>query len=462
MNTSTAPLIVLNCVGLTSRLLQHAPRLAALAHKGSLSPLREVLPAVTSTVQASFLTGKTPEEHGIVANGWLFRDTREVRFWQQANSLLEAEPIYATIRRERAKANRSFKAAKLFWWFNQGADVDISLTPKPHYGCDGSKAFDIAGTPNGLSESIKKELGPFPFPTFWGPMAGKGCTEWIANSAAVILEKERPDLTLVYLPHLDYDPQRFGPSGCDMPAKVRELDEACHRLLDTAERFGARVWLVSEYGHVDVDQPIALNRTLRKAGLLDVRSGPFGEMLDTFTSRAFAVCDHQIAHVYVKQQSDIPRVRELLANVPGVAHAYVNDERHEIGLDHPRSGEVVLLSQPKAWFAYPYWLDDQAAPDFARTVDIHRKPGFDPCEMFFDPAISFPKLRVARKLAAKMLGFRMKLDVIPLDPHIVRGSHGLFAADPADRPILVTDRASEGRNDLCVTDVYQQLLDALR
>lgn len=462
MKTSTAPLIVLNCVGLTSRLLSHAPRLSALAAKGGVFPLREVLPAVTSTVQASILTGKTAEEHGIVANGWLFRDTREVRFWQQANSLLQAEPIYASLRRERAKSNRSFKAAKLFWWFNQGADVDISLTPKPHYGCDGSKAFDIAGTPAGLSESIKGELGPFPFPTFWGPMAGKGCTEWIANSAALILEKERPDLTLVYLPHLDYDPQRFGPSGCDMPAQVRELDDACQRLLETAQRVGARVWLVSEYGHANVDQPAPINKTLREAGLLEVRNGPFGEMLDTFSSRAFAVCDHQIAHVYVRQPEDIERTCELLTSVSGVAQAYIGDQRHEIGLNHPRSGEIVLLSKPRAWFAYPYWLDDQVAPDFARTVDIHRKPGYDPCEMFFDPALSFPKLRVARKLAAKMLGFRMKLDVIPLDPTIVRGSHGLWAADPMDRPILVTDRPSGDGKDLCVTDVYQRLLDELR
>jgi predicted AlkP superfamily pyrophosphatase or phosphodiesterase len=462
MNTSTTPLIVLNCVGLTSRLLSHAPRLAALARLGSIFPLREVLPAVTSTVQASILTGKSPEGHGIVANGWLFRDTREVRFWQQANSVLEAEPIYATLRRERARMNRPFKAAKLFWWFNQGADVDISLTPKPHYGCDGSKAFDIHGTPAGLSESIKRELGPFPFPTFWGPMAGKGCTEWIADSAALILENERPDLTLVYLPHLDYDPQRYGPSGCDMPAKARELDDACQRLLDTAQRVGARVWIVSEYGHTDVDQPVLLNKILRQSGLLDVRRGPFGEMLDTFTSRAFAVCDHQIAHVYVRNREDIARVRELLASASGIAGAYVGNERAEIGLNHPRSGEIVLLSEPKSWFAYPYWLDDQAAPDFARTVDIHRKPGFDPCEMFFDPTLSFPKLRVARKLAAKMLGFRMKLDVIPLDPTIVRGSHGLLAADPIDRPILVTDRPSDARKDLCVTDVYQLLLDELR
>ena len=455
-------MIVLNCVGLTSRIIPHAPRLSELAKKGSVFPLREVLPAVTSTVQATFLTGKSPQEHGIVANGWLFRETREVRFWQQANSLLQAEPIYTTLRRERANQNRPFKSAKLFWWFNQGADVDISLTPKPHYGCDGSKAFDIAGTPAGLSETIKKQLGPFPFPTFWGPMAGKGCTEWIANSAAVILEKERPDLSLVYLPHLDYDPQRFGPSGCDMPAKVHELDTACHRLLDTADRTGARVWLVSEYGHVDVDQPVYLNRILREAGFVDVRPGPFGEVLDTFTSRSFAVVDHQLAHVYVREAEDIPRVRELLAIQPGVARTYVGPERAEIALDHSRSGQIVVLSEPRAWFAYPYWLDDSQAPDFARTVDIHRKPGFDPCEMFFDPRLAFPKLRVARKLLAKMLGFRMRLDVIPLDASIVRGSHGLAATDPLDRPILVTDNPSSIANaDLSMLDVYHQMREAL-
>src|SRR5215472_5976361 len=141
------PLVLINAVGLTRRLLAHAPRLEQLAASGWVRSLEEVVPAVTCTAQASILTGRTPQGHGIVGNGWLFRDTREIRFWQQSNALMEAEPIYATARRRAAERGRSFRAAKLFWWFNQGADVAISVTPKPYYGADGNKDFGITGTP---------------------------------------------------------------------------------------------------------------------------------------------------------------------------------------------------------------------------------------------------------------------------------------------------------------------------
>ncbi|MFL5340617.1 MAG: alkaline phosphatase family protein, partial [Gemmataceae bacterium] len=241
-------LVLINAVGLTPRLLPHAPRLAALASAGWVRPLREALPAVTCTAQATMLTGLPPERHGIVGNGWLYRDTMEVRFWQQSNRLIEAEPLYATAKRISEQRGRSFRCAKLFWWFNQGADVEISVTPKPHYGVDGNKVFGITGTPTGLSEKLEKELGPFPFATFWGPMAGPRCTQWIAAASSLVLLEHKPDLTLVYLPQLDYDPQRYGPSGCDMPKLVRELDDACAPLLDAAKAVGAKVWVVSEYG----------------------------------------------------------------------------------------------------------------------------------------------------------------------------------------------------------------------
>src|SRR3954453_7895877 len=240
------PLVLVNAVGLTPRLLPHAPRLKALAAAGWLRPLTEVVPAVTCTAQAAMLTGEPASRHGIVGNGWLFRDTGEVRFWQQSNRLIQAEPLYVPAPRRAAARGVGFRCAKLFWWFNQGAAVDLSLTPKPYYAADGNKVFDILGTPAGLADRLKARLGPFPFPTFWGPMAGLPCTTWIARCAAEVLTEKRPDLTLVYLPHLDYDPQRFGPAGCDMPGLVRELDDACAPLLDAAKAVGARVWLVSE------------------------------------------------------------------------------------------------------------------------------------------------------------------------------------------------------------------------
>jgi predicted AlkP superfamily pyrophosphatase or phosphodiesterase len=454
------PIVLINAVGLTPRLLEHAPRLKAVAATGWVADMPEVLPAVTCTAQATILTGELPNKHGVVANGWLFRDTNEVRFWQQSNRLIQAEPLYATARRRAKERGQEFKSAKLFWWFNQGAAVDISVTPKPHYAVDGNKAFGITGNPPALSEELERELEAFPFPQFWGPMAGLKSTAWIASAAARVVREHKPTLTLAYLPHLDYDPQRFGPSGTEMPRCVKELDDACAPLLDVAQSIGAQVWVVSEYGHCDVSRPVYLNRELRKAGALSVRRGPFGEQLDLYGSRAFAVCDHQLAHVYVDQPGGIDTVKQLLGAVPGVAKVLAGDERASIGLDHERSGEVILLAEPDSWFAYPFWLDDAVAPDYARAVAIHAKPGFDPCELFFDPRLRFPKLHAARRLLQKKLGFRMTLDVVPLDASIVRGSHGLAASDPRDRPILIGHGPRPG-DSVPMTRVRDLLLAAL-
>lgn len=455
------PIVLVNAVGLTPKLLKYAPNLAAIAEKGWMRPLQEPLPAVTTTAQATLLTGKTPAQHGIVGNGWLFRDTMEVRFWQQSNHLLQAEPLYATAQRLSREQNKTFTCAKLFWWFNQGAAVDFSLTPKPWYGADGSKAFGIAGTPLDLPASIEKHIGPFPFPSFWGPLAGLPSTQWIARASAQVVQDHKPNLTLVYLPHLDYDPQRFGPSSCDMKKLVRELDDACKPLLNAAASAGARVWVVSEYGHCDVTKPVEPNRMLRKHGFLEVRDGPFGETIDFFNSRAFAVCDHQLAHIHVRNSADIPEVRDLLRRMEGVAAVLDEEEKIAQGLNHPRSGELIALSAPQAWFAYPYWLDDRRAPDFARTVDIHRKPGYDPCELFLDPQLTLPKLRVLRKLLAKKLGLRYLMDVIPLDATLVRGSHGLVCEDDQNCAVLIGDGAQPESGRIPMTAVRNLVLHAL-
>jgi len=450
-------ILLINAVGLTPRLLPLAPRLSKVAAAGWAMPMKEVLPAVTCSAQATILTGEPVNRHGIVANGWLYRETNEVRFWQQNNGLMQAEPLYATAK----KLNPQFKCAKLFWWFNQGADVEWSITPKPWYAIDGNKAFDVAGTPDGFAEGLKKHLGPFPFPSFWGPMAGLKSSQWIAKAAAETLKQQRPDLTLVYLPHLDYEPQRRGPSGCDMAKQVKEFDDACAPLLDAAEAAGAQVWVVSEYGHCNVDTPVYLNRVLRSAGLLAVRNGPFGEQLDTYESRAFAVVDHQLAHVYVKHYGDVQRVKELLHAVPGVAEVLAGEERAKYQLDHSRSGEIIALSTPKAWFAYPFWLDDAAAPDYARSVAIHHKPGYDPAELFFDPEFKAPKIHAARRLLQKKLGFRMSMDVVSLDAGIVRGSHGLNPADPQDGAIIIGHGQKPSAGHMPMTAVKGLLLNAM-
>jgi predicted AlkP superfamily pyrophosphatase or phosphodiesterase len=438
----TQPLVWLNLVGLTPRLLEHAPRLKAWAAKGAARPLEGVVPAVTLTAQASMLTGASPEQHGVVGNGWFRRETGEVRFWVQANQQLEREPVYATLRRRRLADGERFTCAKLFWWFNQGAAVDVSVTPKPWYGSDGSKVFGVQTEPDLLARELQRELGEFPFHSFWGPRAGLPATRWIAAASAHVLRRSRPSFTLVYLPHLDYDFQRYGPGYAGAARRVAELDQAAGTVLDAAQEIGARVVAMSEYGIQPVTRAVLVNRRLREAGLLAVRDGPFGETLDPLKSRAFAVCDHQVAHVTVRDADQVPVLRERLAQVPGVARALIGRERAAVGLDHPRSGDVVLLAERDAWFAYPYWLDERRAPDFARTVDIHRKPGYDPLELFLDPRLSFPRVHVARRLLAKAMGFRYRMDVVPLEPSLVRGSHGVPPADPNDGPLVLSDDAA--------------------
>lgn len=453
------PLVIVNAVGMTKRLLAHAPRMKKLAETGWLHGLHETLPAVTTTAQATMLTGCSPQEHGVVGNGWYFRDTGEVRFWQQCRELMQGPTFYDILKQRFAERGQSFKAAKLFWWFNQGADLAYSVTPKPYYAADGNKAFGILGTPDGLTENLEAVLGPFPFPSFWGPKAGLPATTWISMAASQLLGEQKPDLTMVYLPHLDYEPQRRGPSGCDMAKLVGELDMALTPLLDAASKVGAAVWIVSEYGHCDVSQPVAINRALRQAGYLQVRNGPFGEVFNPLGCKAFAVVDHQLAHVVVRDKSLIGPVAELVASLTGVGKVYSGEQRAEIGLDHPRSGELVALAEPQAHFIYPFWLDDLVAPDYARTVDIHRKPGYDACELFFDPAIRFPMAKMVRRLICKKLGFRTLFDVIPLDGSLVRGSHGLAAADPVDRPLFIGSGVSPSDSlDIPMKSVFDAVL----
>jgi predicted AlkP superfamily pyrophosphatase or phosphodiesterase len=404
---------VINVVGLTPKLAAHAPKISSI---GKARPWRSPIPAVTCTSQATMLTGVAPSKHGIVGNGWLFRDTGEVRLWQQSNALIQGEPLYAGV-----------KTAKMFWWFNQGAPVEWSATPKPHYGSDGSKQFGVLDR---TGCNLEARLGPFPFASFWGPKAGLPSSDWIARASAFVLRQNKPDLTLVYLPHLDYDYQRVGPGN---PVQVGEVDACAGLVIDAAREIGAQVIVVSEYGLVPVTRPVYVNQALRKMGWLAVRDGPYGELLETFESRAFAVVDHQIAHLYVR---GIPLdvVRKAVEALDGVDRVV---EPREIELDHPRSGELIALAMPDAWFAYPYWLDENRAPDFARTVDIHRKPGYDPCELFLTSAP-----RAAFRLLQKKLGFRYRMDVIPLDASLVKGSHGLRPA-PEDGPAIVGENPPE-------------------
>lgn len=429
------PTLVLLIVGLSPRQLgPHTPHLSALARSGAMRPLTTVTPAVTCSVQATFMTGTLPRQHGIVANGWLFRDLMEVWLWRQSNRLVTGETIWDAGKRR----DPAFTCANLFWWYNMAASHDIGVTPRPIYKADGRKLPDCYTKPLELREELNAALGPFPLFRFWGPMTSIAASRWIAAAALHVRRTRAPTLTLAYLPHLDYDLQRFGPDDPRIAASLAEIDAVAGDLIADACRDGARVIVLSEYGMTPVRTPIHINRALRAANLLRVRVEDGGELLDVPQSRAFAVADHQIAHVYVGEPDLVEAVRGIVAALPGVERVLDRSAQRALGLDHPRSGELVALARPDAWFTYYYWLDDGRAPDFARLVEIHRKPGYDPVELFIDPAIRFPALALGWRLAKQRLGLRTLMDVVPLDAALVKGSHGRPVDDAAAGPLVMS------------------------
>jgi predicted AlkP superfamily pyrophosphatase or phosphodiesterase len=451
------PLLVLDVVGLTPKLLKEMPRMSKLASDGYAATLDPVLPAVTCSVQASLLTGVTPTEHGIVGNGWYFRDLGEVYLWRQHNRLVQGEPVWETAK----KARPELRSANVCWWYAMGERTDFTVTPRPIYYSDGKKEPDCYTDPPELHDRLTGELGTFPLFNYWGPTANLKSSKWIADATRSIIDRDRPDLTTVYLPHLDYDLQRFGPDTPEAAKAAREIDEVAGDLIDHARLRDHEVVVVSEYGITGVDQPVDINRALRRAGLLSVYTQDGMEYLDPWVSRAFAVADHQLAHVYVRDAVDIPQVKELIEALPGVDVVLDEAGKQEAHLAHERAGELVAVADPKAWFTYYYWLHDERAPDFARNVEIHRKPVYDTAELFMDPLDKTAKLRAGLTLARKKLGMRYLMDVVPLNPKWVKGSHGRLPEDPADGPILIGSNPAEARTRIAATEVKDLLLGLL-
>ncbi|MFD9486833.1 alkaline phosphatase family protein [Streptomyces sp. NPDC059991] len=448
------PLLVLDVVGLTPKLLEHMPRLKALSRSGSRARLGTVLPAVTCAAQSTFLTGTLPAEHGIVGNGWYFRDLGDVLLWRQHNGLVEGDKLWDAARR----AHPGYTVANICWWYAMGADTDITVTPRPVYYADGRKEPDCYTRPPALHDELHDKFGTFPLFNFWGPGANIVSSQWIVDATRHILATRDPDLALCYLPHLDYDLQRYGPDDPRSYRAAADLDAAMAPLLDDAEAAGRTVVALSEYGITRVSRPVDINRALRRAGLLEVHTQDGMEYLDPMASRAFAVADHQLAHIYVRRPEDLDATREALADVAGIDQLLDDEGKKGFGLDHPRSGELVAIAEPDAWFTYYYWLDDDRAPDFAQLVEIHRKPGYDPVELFMDPLDPYVKVKAAKALARKKLGMRYRMAVVPLDPSPVRGSHGRLPDDPQDGPLLLCSAPDAVGDAVEATEVKGLLL----
>ncbi|MCH2136531.1 MAG: alkaline phosphatase family protein [Phycisphaerales bacterium] len=421
---------VINLVALGPAQLACMPRLRGLMQQGTSMRLAPPLPAVTCTSQATMLTGAQATVHGIVGNGWHDRCTAETRFWQQSSRLVQAPRVWD----ELARNDPAISCANCFWWHAMYASTDVTVTPRPMYRADGRKIPDIWTQPTELRHAVQSKLGQFPLFKFWGPGADITSSRWIAQATAHVEQRFDPTLLLCYLPHLDYGLQKYGPDDPRMVHECELIDEVAADLIGKMMDRGRRVLVVNEYGIMPVTGSVAPNLALREAGALSLRVEQGREYLDAGASRAFVVPDHQIAHVYLRNQADAGRFTDRLMALDGVDRVLDDRGRRVAGLDHDRAGDLILVARQDRWFRHDWWTDPAAAPDWQRTVDIHRKPGYDPRELFLDPSITFPKLKIGGRLLAKKLGLRTLMDVIPLDDSLVKGSHG--RPDPEYDPIL--------------------------
>ena len=418
----TAPrlphVLLLSIPGLRGEDLARMPVLAGLAGAGRCVPLAPGFPAVTCPVQASLTTGVPPAAHGIVANGLFDRVTNHLEMWISPDSVHRTARIW-----DRLKAARpDLRTAAWFLLQSKHATADLVCLPAPKHNPDGSETMWCHTNPEPLYAALRETLGEFPLHKFWGPVAGIESSRWIARSFGEAARPAPPHMAVVYLPHLDYAAQRSGPDSPPAHAACGELDAEIGTLLDDYAGIVGRdelvVLVAGEYRIRPVSHVVHPNRVLREAGLLAVRDTAEGEILDIAASRAWTLADHQLGHVYLRDPADAAVVADLFRGRAGVGRVLAGDELVAAGLVPPsqprkdnRCGDVILESTLDSWQSYFYWLDDTKAPTFARTIDIHRKPGYDPLELHLDRS-ALPRI------------------VIPLDPSLVKGSHG--AIDPAN------------------------------
>lgn len=436
------PLILLSIPGLRQRDLASMPHLRELTRSGEQATLIPSFPCVTCPVQANMTTGKLSDQHGVVANGFYWRDKKRVEMWTAWNDCILMPQIWDIL----GQHNDQFKTAVWFPLHSKGANADLICTPAPIHNPDGSESLWCYTRPTELYGQFRDALGHFPLQHFWGPLANIKSSAWIVDSAIIAAREQRPDFFYIYLPHLDYATQKFGPNSPEAQQSVTELDDQIGKLAASFEEAyqtttqpddQTLTWLiVSEYAVVPVDHVLFPNRILREAGLLKVREESDGEHLDLAASRAWALVDHQFSHIFVQpgDSAALKEVQELFTSHTGVAEVLVGDQRARYHLNHERSGDIILISTPNSWQAYYWWLDDAKAPAFARTVDIHRKPGYDPVELFFDSSTRG----------------------IPLNTSLVKGSHGAPAESEDQKGIILGSHSGMlPSTSLTDTDVFE-------
>ena len=442
-------LVFVSIPGLRQRDLTSMPNTQRLFASGTSSRIEHSFPAVTWPSQATMLTGKPPKEHGVVANGFFWRDKAKVEMWTAWNEVIEQPQIWDTLKQN------GFTSAAWFPMLSKGCGADYVCMPAPIHQPDGSEDLWCYTKPQDFYGQLLEKLGHFPLKHFWGPLANIKSSDWIVESATLAAAEFKPNLFYIYLPHLDYAAQKYGPDSEQAMQALTDLDNTIGAMVSGFEAaLGSTTgpersidWMfASEYVITPVDHVSYPNRELRSLGLLDVLPQDDGEHLDVSGSKAWALVDHQFSHVFVKDSdpATIESVAKHFESVDGIERVLAGSDRGP--LDHERSGDVVLASSSNSWQAYYWWQDDDLAPAFAHTVDIHRKPGYDPVELHFD----------------------MSTMSVPLDAALIKGSHGYdwknaSSSDGANhRGVLLT---TEGIGSLAdedsVTDIsmYQRVLD---
>ncbi|WP_010180836.1 nucleotide pyrophosphatase/phosphodiesterase family protein [Aquimarina agarilytica] len=426
--------VVINVVGLTSKILENKELFISkwCTDNKKIATIDPVLPAVTCSVQTTYITGQWPSKHGIIGNGWYNKEQSEVQFWKQSNKLVQTSSLWD----EARNLNPKFTCANLFWWYNMYSSADYSVTPRPQYLANGLKKPDCYSYPSELRDELQQELGVFPLFDFWGPRTTIKSSKWIAEASKYVQHKYNPTLQLIYLPHLDYCLQKYDYKSNEVQKDIQDLDKLLKDLIEFYEHKNITPIILSEYGISSVSKPIHLNRILRKQGLLNVRVENDTELLDAGASKAFAVADHQVVQVYCQPNLE-KMLMSLLKEVKGVEEVLDKEAQIKRNIWHERSGNFMVIAKKEYWFTYYYWLNDKRAPDFSRTVDIHKKPGYDPVEMFLDTQKKGLKLKIGVKLLLKKMGFRVLFNFIPLNSELIKGSHGRTSVEVSEKPIIV-------------------------
>lgn len=445
-------LVLLEIPGFSQHLLEHAPKLRARLKAQSWGSFQPVFPALTLPSHASLLSGCSPDQHGLLANGFHDREINQTFMWPQSEKLMRGEPIWESLKKERP----DFKCLKYFWWPGMASSADCHGNVRPVYHADGRKSPGLYMNREGLADALQAEFGEFPLFRFWGPATDISSSKWILDTASALLQREHFDLALIYVPHLDYRQQTLGPKHPSVATDVSLLDDALEQFfVGLEDRY--TLSLVSSYGITEVSRDIAINRHLRQRGWLKVVHDLAGERVDTAMSEAFAIADHQVALVYVKDHQHLPQIEKALAQLDGVESVLPQSKARG-----SRCPDLLCVADEQSWFSYPYWLDESNAPDFAHSVAIHDKMGYDPCEMLFDSNLRFPKLKLLQKLLQKRCGFRTVMDLISTEPWRIKGSHGRLPRTESEAPIWMAPQSFHESGVLGLEAFHRALLTYLK